>query len=293
MCSSKPGYSNLSDIVSRSATPLPWSEGDNIPWHDPGFSKRMLREHLSQKHDAASRRFKTIDRHVHWIHHQLLSARPTRILDLGCGPGLYTSRFARLGHDCVGIDYSPASIAYAAERATQEKLHCRYLHQDIRTADYGSGFGLVMLIFGEFNVFNPAGAWLILQKAHRALAAGGLVLLEPHTFSAIQRRGQSPSSWYSAKRDLFSGQPHLCLQENFWDAASCTSTIRYFVVDASTARVTRYAQSFQAYTRDQYRSLLLECGFTEIESYPSLTGAPDEAMADFFVLVGRKSTNTD
>ena len=58
----------------------------------------MLQEHLSQEHDAASRRAPIIDRHVHWIHAALLSSHPTAILDLACGPGLYSSRLARLGH---------------------------------------------------------------------------------------------------------------------------------------------------------------------------------------------------
>jgi predicted TPR repeat methyltransferase len=43
----------------------------------------------------------------------VLQSEPQRILDLGCGPGLYTQRLASLGHTCVGIDISPASIAYA------------------------------------------------------------------------------------------------------------------------------------------------------------------------------------
>src|SRR5512139_3579983 len=103
---------DLLELIRRQPVPVPWSEGEKIPWNDPDFSRRMLLEHLSQEHDAASRRFETIDRHVHWIHHAVLSGQPTRILDLGCGPGLYSSRLARLGHECVGIDFSPASIAH-------------------------------------------------------------------------------------------------------------------------------------------------------------------------------------
>ena len=102
----------LLDVVGRQRVPKPWAEGEKIPWDEPGFSGRMLNEHLSQEHDAASRRFEVIDRHCRWIHGCVLKRNPTRILDLGCGPGLYTSRLARLGHHCVGIDFSPASIAY-------------------------------------------------------------------------------------------------------------------------------------------------------------------------------------
>lgn len=54
----------LIDIIHRQPNPQPWSEGEKIPWNDPAFSKRMLKEHLSQAHDAASRRSETIDAQV-------------------------------------------------------------------------------------------------------------------------------------------------------------------------------------------------------------------------------------
>ncbi len=58
---------NLLDLVNRPIPPAPWSEGEKIPWNEPAFSARMLREHLSQEHDAASRRAAIIDRQVDWI----------------------------------------------------------------------------------------------------------------------------------------------------------------------------------------------------------------------------------
>ncbi len=33
---------NLMDIVNRIPSPIPWSEGEKIPWNEPGFSSRML-----------------------------------------------------------------------------------------------------------------------------------------------------------------------------------------------------------------------------------------------------------
>src|SRR5512140_1576091 len=108
---------NLTDIITRNMELEPWAEGEKIPWDDPEFSQRMLKEHLTQQHDAASRRTVTIRKHVQWIHTHLLGSQPARILDLGCGPGLYSSRLAKLGHTCTGIAFSPASIASATEHA--------------------------------------------------------------------------------------------------------------------------------------------------------------------------------
>jgi SAM-dependent methyltransferase len=262
----------LIDLVKRSSPPTPWAEGDNIPWNDPGFSRRMLEEHLSQAHDAASRRFETIVRQVDWIHSILLSQQPTPILDLGCGPGLYAERLARLGHTITGIDYSPASIEYAIAISRRDQLSCTYICQDIRQVEFPHGMGLVMLIYGEFNIFQPSHAKILLNKAFQALEPGGLLLLEPHTYEAVQQIGEKPASWYSTARGLFSGRPHLVLQENSWDAQLQTATVRYYVIDAPSGQVIRYAQSFQAYQEDEYCALISAYGFGDIKIYPGLSG---------------------
>lgn len=278
---------NLLDLVRRPVPPAPWSEGEKIPWNDPAFSARMLQEHLSQTHDAASRRAEKIDAQVAWIHQHLLGGRPARVLDLGCGPGLYTSRLARLGHTCHGIDFGPASVAYAVETAAREGLSCTYRQEDIRRADYGSGWDLVMLIYGEFNTFHPADAEQILRQAHAALRDGGTIVLEPHTYDYFRQAGRE-ASWYTTESGLFSDRPHLYLYEKFWDEATQTTIERYMVVDAAGGQVARYACTMQAYTDAGYRDLLARCGFIDATIYPSLTGEPDPSQAHMIALAGHK-----
>ena len=278
----------LLDIVHRQRIPKPWAEGEKIPWDNPEFSKRMLKEHLSQAHDAASRRFEIIDEHVEWIHDHFLKGKSTRVLDLGCGPGLYTQRLARLGNQCVGIDFSPASIAYAREQAERAGLDCEYLKADIRTADFGEAYDLVMFIFGEFNVFRPAEAKDLLTKVHRALVPNGFLLLEPHTFEQVVQLGEHPASWYTAEKGLFSNKPHLCLQENFWDAADGVAIERYYIIDAATGEVRRNSSSTQAYTNEEYQSLLAESGFGEVVFYPCLGEHAGSPQNDLMAILAHK-----
>ena len=279
---------NLIDFVNRPTVPEPWNEGDNIPWSEPAFSERMLREHLSQDHDAASRRFEKIDRQVAWIHQTVLSGRPTRILDLGCGPGLYAMRLARLGHTCKGIDFSPASIRYATELAAREKLPCAFTQQDARRADFGAGYGMAMFIFGEFNVFKPEDAKLILRKVYDALEPGGALLLEPSTYGSIEAMGHQPPTWSTARSGLFADQPYVYFQEHAWDAASKTTTTRHFVLDAATAQVTRYAATYQAYSNDELAALLQAQGFDDVRFFPSLLGVEDPVQSDFIAVTARR-----
>jgi len=286
---------NLQDIVRRQIPPAPWAEGENIPWDDPDFSRRMLAEHLTQKHNLASRRFETIDRQVRWIHEKLLDGTPTRILDLTCGPGLYTNRLARLGHTCVGIDYAPEAVRHARETAGDAGLACTYRFEDVRKADYGDGYGMAMMIWGQFNVFRRNDARAILEKAFSALLPDGLLLLEPQRSGTVERNGRAGSSWYSCGEGggLFSDRPHLCLSDSFWDSARHAATQRFFIVDAETGEVTRHALTNEAYTDEQFRELLAEVGFGDIQFFPSLVGVEveDESQSVNLAVLGRKKGN--
>ena len=288
LCNGMATVLDLMEIVGRNKEPKPWAEGEKIPWNEPGFSRRMLLEHLSQEHDLASRRATTIQKHVGWIHSRVLSGRPTRILDLGCGPGLYTAGLAESGHECTGVDFSPASIEYAREQTQKMQLGCSYHLKDIRAADLGSGYGLAMFIFGEFNVFKPEEARQILNKAHAAIRPGGALLLEVHTFEVVHQMGLQPTSWYSAKSGLFSDLPHVCLQENFWDDNQSVATQRFYIVDAQNGQVSRFAASTQAYTQQEYLEMLRDCGFQNVAFYPSLIGDIDPSQPDFFAILAKK-----
>jgi SAM-dependent methyltransferase len=273
---------NLLEIVRRVPKPEPWAEGENIPWNDPGFSERMLKEHLSQVHDAASRRREIIEDQVEWIHRQVLHGRPSKILDLACGPGLYTSRFEKLGHTVRGIDFAPASVEHANSISSAE-----HVLADVRQADFGTGNDLVMMIFGEFNAFRRSDAVSILARARDSLSGHGEILLEPHEPEAIMDRGHQPVSWTAREYGLFSERPHILLEESFWDTTQRAATTRYWVVDAETGSVERHAQSMQHYTIPEYRQLLVDAGLKLDYIAPSLDGSATQG--EFFVLVASRA----
>jgi SAM-dependent methyltransferase len=272
---------NLRDIIHRNMDLQPWAEGEKIPWDDPAFSQRILREHLAQDHDAASRRKVEIKKHVDWIHRHILGGKPTHILDLGCGPGLYAAPFTKLGHTYTGIDFSPACIDFAKKNSLQS---CTYQLGDIRSVDYGSGYGLILYIFGALNIVPLEDARSILKKAYTALDPGGILLLEVSTMDSVDQIGNQPSMWYSAEISLFSDSPHLCLMENFWDEEQAIATERFYIVDAETGQVTRHAASTQGYDEEQLESMLRDAGFGEVAFVPSLTGKSESDVNGMLVV---------
>ena len=241
-----------------------WDGAYKIPWDDPDFSRRMLAEHLSQEHDLASRKRDMIRKQVQWIHENICNNTPAKLLDIGCGPGLYIEQFAALEYNCCGIDFSPASIEYARNNLGDK---ARLINGDVRSVDFGGGYDLAIMVFGEFNVFSPDECRKILKKTFESLSPGGKLLLEAHTFEAVERIGRAPNSWYKSRPGLlglFSDDPYICLTENHWLDKQQTALQQFHVIDAADGSIKSYRSTTKAWTNDQYKQLLIEAGFDHV-----------------------------
>ena len=266
---------DLRELLER-GRPEPWSHGGKIPWHEPGFSARMLHEHLSQTHDLASRRSSKIDAQVAWLDREVLPDG-ARILDLGCGPGFYTSRLAKHGHRCVGIDFSPAAIDYATSEATTKLLDCTYVLGDLRTSDFGSEFDVVLFLYGEFNTFRPQEAAELLRRIRASLKPGGHVVLEVHTEEQVRGLGTAAPSWYVSDHGLFGDEPHLCLIDCEWDPGLRASAERFTVFRGGRSKPDTHVCTTQAYADSEYDRLLDSSGLVSIQRRVSSADAQADA----------------
>ncbi len=263
----------LRDLVQAGPLEDGPEQSRKLPWHDPDFSERMLAEHLSQRHDLASRRLDAIDRHVTWLHHTVTGGHPGRVLDLGCGPGLYTERLAALGHECVGIDFSPAAIRYANQQVDKLGLDCTYRLEDLRSADFGTDHSLILFLFGELNTFTPAEAEALLRKTAESLAKHAALVLEVHTIEAVRAAGAAPPTWYRSESGLFSEKPHLVLTESTWDEEQAKSTDYHWVITTPESKIARYASTLYGYTDAEYDHLLRRSGLIRVARFGDLEGS--------------------
>ena len=229
-----------------------WSGDYKIPWNETGFSRRMLAEHLSQEHELASRRQETITAQVDWSYRHICGGNSVKLLDIGCGPGLYLEKFTELGYRCRGIDISPASVEYARGRVGDSG---EVLLGDIRTAEFGSGFDMALMIYGEFNVFSPIEIRGILDKLFASLKPGGTLLIEHQAYDTVWGTGTAANNWYKAASGLFSDKPHICLTENHWFEQVGVALQRFLVIDSASGGIATVPQHHQGLDRRRDRWL--------------------------------------
>lgn len=168
-------YELLQDIAQR---PEPFSRYTAMElWTRPHLARQMLRFHLNQETDLASRRFEIIDQVVDWIDSQLY-LRGRKICDLGCGPGLYAQRFSNKGADVTGVDFSARSLEYADLKAKENDQSIRYIHADYLSDDLPTGFDIVTLIYTDLCVLSPEQRTTLLDRMHKLLNPDGQIVID-------------------------------------------------------------------------------------------------------------------
>ena len=85
---------DISAIKPYLEKPEPFTPGEPLFWDDPHISSQMLKTHLDPTTDLASRRPEIIELTVTWLVETLSLQPGDSVLDLGCGPGLYSARLA-------------------------------------------------------------------------------------------------------------------------------------------------------------------------------------------------------
>lgn len=269
---------SLKALMDAPHPPAPWQDGHQIPWDDPEFSERMLLVHLDPATHMASRGPDLIDRHVAWLHRRL--APGSRVLDAGCGPGLYCHELARLGHRAVGFDFAPAPLRWACTKAEAEGLDCSFQHLDLTRLPAGASdllggpFDALTFWFGEFHTFPPETVRDFLPRLHGLLRPGGQFILEYQPEALFLK--EDSSEWSCVPSSVFSDHPHLWLQEFGWDEETATETHVHWILETASGNLERYIQCHKAWTDEELIALLAEAGFQDPQFHAAITGESEE-----------------
>jgi ubiquinone/menaquinone biosynthesis C-methylase UbiE len=253
----------------------PLSEAQNLPWNDPDFSERMLREHLDESHGAATRVTAERAVQIDWLWAKLDLSLGSRLLDVTCGPGLYAVELARRGCQVTGADFSPAAIAYARDLARSEGLaeSCAFIEQDVRAMDFtGASLDAALFLYGQLAVFTKAEAQTLLGKIAQALKPGGRLCVE----LLNQRRVDKTRSewWFTDDKGLWGDRPFLHLGERFWSEEEEMSVERFYIIHLETGQLTEIALSDQTYSVESMTRMIRQAGFSSIDVYEAWDHLP-------------------
>jgi SAM-dependent methyltransferase len=262
-------------------------------WTDPHIAKSMLKAHLDPTHDAASRRPKMIDRTVGWLVDHLGLAPGTRLLDLGCGPGLYAQRLARRGVAVTGVDFSANSLAYARAEAAEAELPIKYLCQDYRHLAFKSDFDVAMMIYYDLGALSGQDRGIVLDRVYQALRPGGRFVFDVLTCEGRRRARRKPG-WQVSQGGFWRPGPHLVLTDVHRYPEDRAELDQYIVIDES-GRYAVYRVWSSYFDAAAVESLVTAHGFvleglwSDLMGSPLTTGASNQGLG----VVARRPSYSD
>lgn len=268
------GGFNLQTLQELAQKPKVFAPGERLFWNDPHISKQMLEAHLHPEWDAASRNHQTIEKTVHWLVQHLHLKQGMKVLDLGCGPGLYCSQFCQYGLEVTGIDYSKRSIEYAEVYARENDLKINYLYQNYLDMDYTEEFDAIFLIYYDFEVLAEQQGEFFLQKIYQALKPGGYFVMDITT--ELMRKGtEGTKNWELVENGFWKPNPYLSLYERFHYPEEKVYLDQHIVFE-DHSEVSIYRIWARYFSPQSIGELFVNHGFLVKEIWGNLMGSPLE-----------------
>jgi SAM-dependent methyltransferase len=180
------GTLDLALLRSLMERPAPFAPGsptveEEPPWADPAVAEEILRHQLEWRPGESHRASldpELFDHISDWLIGRLGLRPGQRVLDLGCGAGLYAESLARRGLGVTGIDIVPLLVEHASGRARERGLAIEYRLQDFRTLEDRAAFDAILQLGGAFEGDGPDRLAAFLRRVREALRPGGHYVAE-------------------------------------------------------------------------------------------------------------------
>lgn len=248
----------ITEIIKVSQKPELYKKGSAVMWTDPHISKQLLEIHLHPEIDLASRKRSTIESTAEWVLNQT-NEEQLIILDLGCGPGLYSEIFAGKGYSVTGVDFSANSIRYAKEEAERKGLNIVYLNQNYLDLNVPEeAFDMVTLLYTDLGVLNPNERHQLLGNIKKALKPGGIFIFDVLNDKELEMK-VSPKSWEAVDEGFWRPKPYLAISESFLYLKEKVVLSQHIIAEDNTTEVYRFWTHFFAH--EDIKDMLSDSGF--------------------------------
>ena len=200
-------------------------------------------------------------------------------LDLCCGPGRHALPLARRGLRVTAVDRTPLFLDRARERARVAGLAVEFVEADMREFRRAAAFDLALSLFTSFGYFAAREEDLqVLRNVRASLRPRGVFVMDMAGKEWLARHFEPTRSRTLEDGSLFIDR---CRVVDDWTRVEN----EWILIKDGRARTLRLR--LNVYSGQELKDRLLQAGFTRVDLYGSLDGAPYDREATRLVAVAR------
>lgn len=197
---------------------------------------------------------------------------PTLMLDLACGTGEFSNRFAKQGVSVIGVDISYDMLSVAREKSAEQGNDILYLCQDAAELDlYGTIDGAICCLDSLNHITDYQKFCKAIERTSLFLEKGRLFIFDLNT--EYKHREVLGNNTFVIDNDEV-----YCVWQNEYDGQNTVSiNLDFFVPDDDIYY--RAGESFceRAYTKDEIENALQKAGLEIVKIFDDMTqNAPSD-----------------
>lgn len=252
-------------------------------WDDDHISAQMLAAHLAPNMEAASRTHEFIDRSARWIVEVLGLGRGDRVLDLGCGPGLYACRIAHDGVIVHGVDVSRRSVAHARKIAHAANLPATFDVANYLEGDLGGPYNAALLIYEDICALSPQQRAGLLRRVRDSLVPGAALMMDVTAAPRFERERPGIRREVDLDDGFWAEPSYEGVHETFTYPDLRLILERYTITKDNRTR--QFWNWMHCLTPELITAELAATGFKEPALWGDLAGAPYDPMGETFAII--------
>lgn len=269
----------LTNIKAFSPSP------DNI-WKNEKISPFIFQSHFDENIIGGSKGESFIEEAVELVKVQANSHGSKNILDLGCGPGVYTLPLAKYGFQVTGIDFSKQSIDYATKKAVNADLNVKYLQRDFFNIDMYNEFDMALLLYEIYSTFNRDERKKLLKSIWKVLSNSGIFILDVASEKRYVTQNTMKIWDHFSHGEIYIPEPHYLFFsiEKYPNNLIFNHSLFLF----ENKEIVDCYDWVQCFNIKDIKTELTENNFEILEIFSDLTGKKDNDNTNTIALVCRK-----
>jgi SAM-dependent methyltransferase len=227
-------------------------------WTDKYISKNLLASHLDESSDGASRVNDSRIKIINWIKNKI--GKNSKVIDLGCGPGLYSYELGKTGHKVFGIDSNKESINYA-QKNKYIKNYIEYKYGNYLLDNFEIIYDAALMIYCDFGALIHSEQKKLLKKIRKGLSNKGLFIFDVFGNDFRKNKKEYKNWSISSGNDFWNKNPYILLEEQKLFDTENTIGRRYYVIEQKTGKIKEYILWDQYYDENNIKKLLEDSKF--------------------------------
>lgn len=210
--------------------------------------------------------------------------RPTLMLDLACGTGAFSIRFAKKGIEVIGADMSEDMLSVARETAALNDTDVLFLCQKAEELDlFGTVDGAICCMDSVNHITDVSALEKAFAKVSLFLEPDSLFIFDINT-PYKHREVLANNTFVLENEDVF------CVWQNEFDENSAETTVSLDFFVEEDGVYSRFSEEFKekSYSIEQITALLEKSGLEVVEIFDDLSEKPLSKKSERAIIISKK-----